>query len=161
MLRIFNTYGPRMHPNDGRALSNFILQALRCENISIYGDGTQTRSFCYVDDMVEAMIRMMKTPPGFSGPVNAGNPAEVSISELAEKIIEITGSSSRIDFMKLPDDPRRRKPDITLAEEKLGWKPAVDLEIGLRKTVDYFRSMVSKLYLLTLYPCGCSQFIWF
>lgn len=143
VLRIFNTYGPRMHPNDGRVVSNFILQALRGEDITIYGDGSQTRSFCYVDDIVEAMIRMMNTPPGFTGPVNAGNPTEVSIRELAEKIIELTGSSSKIDFGKLPDDdPRRRKPDISLAERKLGWKPGVDLESGLRNTVDYFKSVV-------------------
>jgi len=143
ILRIFNTYGPRMHPNDGRVVSNFILQALRGEDITIYGDGSQTRSFCYVDDTVEAMVRMMNTPAGFTGPVNAGNPTEVSIKELAERIIELTGTPSKIDFRDLPDDdPRRRKPDISLAERKLGWKPEVDLETGLRKTVDYFKSLV-------------------
>ncbi len=129
-----------MRPNDGRVVSNFVIQALNGEDITIFGDGSQTRSFCYVDDMVDAMIRMMNTPPGFTGPVNAGNPNEVSILELAKLIIGITGSASKIIFRDLPaDDPNRRKPDITLAQEKLGWKPSVDLEAGLLKTVEYFK----------------------
>lgn len=144
VLRIFNTYGPRMHPNDGRVVSNFIIQALRNEDITVYGDGSQTRSFCYVDDMVEAVLRMMNTAKGFTGPVNAGNPDEVSILELAEKTIEITGSRSRIIFNDLPrDDPRRRKPDISLAEQKLGWNPSVGLEDGLLKTAEYFKDHLS------------------
>lgn len=141
VLRIFNTYGPRMHPNDGRVVSNFILQALKGEDITVYGDGTHTRSFCYVDDMVEAMIRMMESPDGFTGPVNAGNPEEVTILGLAEKIIEIAGSPSKVVFCQLPeDDPRRRKPDISLARKALGWKPAINIDSGLEKTIDYFRS---------------------
>ena len=141
VLRIFNTYGPRMHPNDGRVVSNFILQALKGEDITVYGDGTHTRSFCYVDDMVEAMIRMMESPDGFTGPVNAGNPEEVTILGLAEKIIEIAGSPSKVVFCQLPeDDPRRRKPDISLARKALGWEPAINIDGGLEKTIDYFRS---------------------
>lgn len=144
VLRIFNTYGPRMLPNDGRVVSNFIIQALRGEDITVYGDGSHTRSFCYVDDTVEAIIRMMKSPDGFTGPVNAGNPEEVSILDLARKIIEITGSKSSVVFSSLPeDDPRRRKPDITLAREALGWKPAVGIEKGLEKTIDFFRSRLA------------------
>ena len=144
VLRIFNTYGPRMHPNDGRVVSNFIIQALGGEDITVYGDGSQTRSFCYVDDLVEAILSMMNTPKGFTGPVNAGNPDEVSILELAEKTIEITGSRSRIIFKDLPqDDPRRRKPEISLAERELGWKPSVGLENGLLKTVEYFKNHLS------------------
>lgn len=144
VLRIFNTYGPRMLPNDGRVVSNFIIQALRGEDITVYGDGTHTRSFCYVDDTVEAIIRMMGSPDGFTGPVNAGNPEEVSIQGLAEKIIGITGSKSKIIFSKLPeDDPRRRKPDITLAREALGWNPAVGIDKGLERTIDYFRSRLA------------------
>jgi UDP-glucuronate decarboxylase len=141
VLRIFNTYGPRMHPNDGRVVSNFIIQALRGEDITVYGDGSHTRSFCYVDDTVEAIIRMMGSPDGFTGPVNAGNPDEVTILELARKVIEITGSPSRVVFSDLPeDDPRRRKPDITLARSALGWKPETDIDAGLVRTIDYFRS---------------------
>jgi UDP-glucuronate decarboxylase len=141
VLRIFNTYGPRMHPNDGRVVSNFIIQALRGEDITVYGDGSHTRSFCYVDDMVEAMIRMMGSPDGFTGPVNAGNPEEVTILGLAEKIIEIAGSPSKVVFSRLPeDDPRRRKPDISLARKALGWEPAININNGLEKTIDYFRS---------------------
>ena len=141
VLRIFNTYGPRMHPNDGRVVSNFILQALKGEDITVYGDGTHTRSFCYVDDMVEAMIRMMESPDGFTGPVNAGNPEEVTILGLAEKIIEIAGSPSKVVFCQLPeDDPRRRKPDISLARKALSWEPAINIDGGLEKTIDYFRS---------------------
>jgi UDP-glucuronate decarboxylase len=144
VLRIFNTYGPRMHPNDGRVVSNFIIQALRGEDITVYGDGTHTRSFCYVDDMVEAIIRMMGSPDGFTGPVNAGNPEEVTILGLAQKIIELTGSPSRVVFTDLPeDDPRRRKPDISLAGSALGWEPKTSIESGLEKTIDYFRSRLT------------------
>lgn len=144
VLRIFNTYGPRMLPNDGRVVSNFIIQALRGEDITVYGDGSHTRSFCYVDDTVEAIVRMMKSPDGFTGPVNAGNPEEVTILALAKKIIEISGSSSKIIFNNLPeDDPRRRKPDITLAREKLGWNPSVGIDKGLEKTIDFFRSRLA------------------
>ncbi|HKQ31680.1 MAG TPA: UDP-glucuronic acid decarboxylase family protein [Thermodesulfobacteriota bacterium] len=144
VLRIFNTYGPRMLPNDGRVVSNFIIQALRGEDITVYGDGSHTRSFCYVDDTVEAIVRMMKSPDGFTGPVNAGNPEEVTILALAKKVIEISGSSSKIVFSNLPeDDPRRRKPDITLAREKLGWNPSVGIDKGLEKTIDFFRSRLA------------------
>lgn len=144
VLRIFNTYGPRMHPDDGRVVSNIIVQALKGEDITIYGDGSQTRSFCYVDDTVEAMIRMMDTEKGFTGPVNAGNPDEVTILGLAEKVIAIVGSPSRIEFKKLPeDDPRRRRPDISLAVEKLGWRPSVNLDRGLERTIDYFKESLA------------------
>ena len=142
VVRIFNTYGPRMHPNDGRVVSNFVIQALKGEDISIYGDGSQTRSFCYVDDTVDGIIRMMNTPRGITGPVNLGNPNEISILDLARLIIDLTGSRSRIVFKPLPqDDPRRRCPDITLAREKLGWKPKIDLMTGLKKTVEYFSNL--------------------
>lgn len=143
ILRIFNTYGPRMHPNDGRVVSNFIIQALKGEYITIYGDGSQTRSFCYVDDMVDAIIRLMNTEKGFSGPINAGNPNEVTILDLAKSIIELTNSKSQLIFKELPeDDPKRRKPDIKLAEEKLKWKPVTDLNTGLEKTVNYFKQII-------------------
>jgi UDP-glucuronate decarboxylase len=143
IIRIFNTYGPRMAENDGRVVSNFILQALRNEDITVYGDGSQTRSFCYVDDLVNGMIRMMECD-GFTGPVNLGNPVENTILEFAEKIITITGSSSRIIFKPLPqDDPKQRRPDISLASSKLGWKPAIDLETGLRKTAEYFAARIN------------------
>jgi UDP-glucuronate decarboxylase len=143
VVRIFNTYGPRMHPNDGRVVSNFIVQALRGEDITVYGDGQQTRSFCYVDDMVEAMVRMMASPREFTGPVNVGNPDEFTILELAERVLRLTGSKSRIVFKPLPcDDPRQRQPDISLAKEKLGWEPRVPLEEGLRPTIDYFRNLL-------------------
>jgi len=143
VARIFNTYGTRMHPNDGRVVSNFIMQALHNKDITVYGDGSQTRSFCYVEDMVDGIIRMMNTPKGFTGPVNLGNPGEVSILELAKLIIDLTGSSSRIVFKPLPqDDPERRRPDITLAQEKLGWKPTVSLEHGIRKTIEYFEGII-------------------
>lgn len=139
VARIFNTYGPRMHPNDGRVISNFILQALRNLPITIYGDGSQTRSFCYVDDMIEGLLRLMNTPDEFTGPVNLGNPHEVSILELAETIIEMTGSKSELIFLPLPqDDPKRRCPDITLAKTTLNWEPVVPLREGLKKTIDYF-----------------------
>jgi UDP-glucuronate decarboxylase len=141
--RIFNTYGPRMHPSDGRVVSNFIMQALRGGEITICGDGSQTRSFCYVDDLVDGLVRLMESPADFTGPVNLGNPVEFSILHLAEKVIAITGSASKITFKPLPeDDPRQRRPDISLAEEKLGWAPTVDLEEGLKRTIDYFRELV-------------------
>lgn len=140
ILRIFNTYSPRMLPNDGRVVSNFIVQALRGEDIMIYGESLQTRSFCYVDDMVDAIIHMMSSPKGFTGPVNAVNLDEVTILRLAKKIIELTESPSKIIFSDLPgDDPRRRKPDISLTRKELGWNPVTNLEAGLVKTIEYFR----------------------
>jgi len=139
IIRIFNTYGPNMHPHDGRVISNFIVQALKGKDITVYGDGQQTRSFQYVDDLVEAMIRMMATGDDFIGPVNTGNPDEFTILELAEKIIEMTGSKSKIIYEPLPsDDPMQRKPDISLAKEKLNWEPKIPLEQGLAKTIEYF-----------------------
>jgi UDP-glucuronate decarboxylase len=141
VVRIFNTYGPRMHPDDGRVVSNFIMQALKGQEITLYGDGTQTRSFCYVDDLTEALVRMM-IADDFTGPVNVGNPDEFTIRELAEKVIALTGSASHIVFKPLPsDDPRQRRPDIALARTRLGWEPTVRLEEGLRKTIDYFKTM--------------------
>lgn len=146
VVRIFNTYGPRMHPHDGRVVSNFIVQALKGHDITIYGDGSQTRSFCYVDDLIEGMTRMMETPTGFTGPVNVGNPDEFTILELAQLVIRLTESKSRIEFRPLPeDDPRQRKPDITLAGQKLGWAPKVPLEEGIRRTIDYFRDLLTGL----------------
>jgi len=140
VVRIFNTYGPRMHPNDGRVVSNFIVQALKGDDISIYGDGQQTRSFCYVDDLVEAMLRMMATPNGFTGPINIGNPGEFTMLELAEKVIALTESSSKVVFCPLPsDDPKQRQPDITLAKKELNWTPLVNLENGLNRTIAYFK----------------------
>lgn len=145
VARIFNTYGPRMHPNDGRVVSNFIIQALRNEPITVYGDGKQTRSFCYVDDMIDGFLRLMETPDDFTGPVNLGNPMEFTILELAEKVIELTGSKSEIIFKPLPDDdPKRRQPDIGLAQKVLGWRPTVDLDMGLRKTIAYFAALFDK-----------------
>lgn len=142
VVRIFNTYGPRMHPYDGRVVSNFIIQALAGEDITIYGDGAQTRSFCFVDDLVEGIVRMMNSEEGFVGPVNIGNPGEFTIGQLAEQVIELTGSKSTLKFMPLPaDDPTQRQPDIALAQDKLGWAPTVDLATGLRRTVDYFRQL--------------------
>jgi UDP-glucuronate decarboxylase len=139
--RIFNTYGPRMHPNDGRVVSNFIMQALRGESITIYGEGTQTRSFCYVDDLIEGFVRLMATDDDFTGPVNLGNPVEFTIRELAEKVIEQTGSKSKLVFKPLPsDDPLQRQPDISLAKSKLGWEPSIRLDEGLRRTIAYFQS---------------------
>jgi UDP-glucuronate decarboxylase len=139
IVRIFNTFGPRMHPFDGRVISNFIRQALRGENITLFGDGTQTRSFCYRDDLVEGMMRMMDGPDEFIGPVNLGNPDEFSIRELAEIIIELTGSKSKIIYHPLPeDDPQRRQPEIALARQKLGWKPTVPLRAGLETTIEWF-----------------------
>lgn len=145
VARIFNTYGPNMHPNDGRVISNFILQALRNEPLTIYGDGSQTRSFCYVDDMISGLIRLMNTPEDFTGPVNLGNPIELSILEVAKKIIAMTGSKSKITFKPLPaDDPKQRQPLIELAKEKLGWTPEVVLEEGLKKTIVYFEDVARK-----------------
>jgi UDP-glucuronate decarboxylase len=145
VARIFNTYGPRMHPNDGRVVSNFIVQALTGADISIYGDGRQTRSFCYVDDLIDALVRLMDTAPDFVGPVNLGNPQEVSMLALAEKVIELTGSRSQIAFKPLPtDDPRQRNPDITLARSELGWEPATDLADGLLETIRYFRELLAE-----------------
>jgi UDP-glucuronate decarboxylase len=141
VVRIFNTYGPRMHPNDGRVVSNFIMQALRNEDITIYGEGQQTRSFCYVDDMIEGFIKMMEAPEGITGPINLGNPSELSIRELAESVIRLTGSKSKLVKKPLPsDDPTRRKPDITKAREFLKWEPKVALEDGLKETIKYFKS---------------------
>ena len=141
VMRIFNTYGPRMHPNDGRVVSNFIIQALRGEDISIYGDGSQTRSFCYVDDLISGMMKLMESRDGFFGPVNIGNPSEFSILELAQNVIELTNSRSKISFHPLPqDDPKQRKPDISLAQRELGWAPSVQLKEGLEKTIAYFKS---------------------
>ena len=142
VVRIFNTYGPRMHPNDGRVVSNFILQALNNKDITVYGDGKQSRSFCYVDDLIEGVVRMMNTPGDFTGPVNLGNPEEYSILELAEKIIALTGSKSKIIFESLPqDDPLKRKPDIELAREKLNWEPQMQLDEGLKETIRYFKTL--------------------
>lgn len=143
VARIFNTYGPRMHPNDGRVVSNFILQALRGEPVTVYGDGSQTRAFCYVDDMVDGCLKLMATSDEVTGPVNLGNPDEVSVGELAEKVIALTGSKSKITYQSLPtDDPTQRCPDISLAHRLLGWKPKISLEGGLKKTIDYFREFI-------------------
>ncbi len=141
VARIFNTYGPRMHPNDGRVVSNFIVQALNGEAITVFGEGNQTRSFCYVDDLIESFVRLMATPDEFTGPVNVGNPGEFTILELARKVIELTGSKSKIEFRPLPsDDPMQRKPDIALAKSALQWAPKVPLEAGLARTIEYFRN---------------------
>jgi UDP-glucuronate decarboxylase len=143
VARIFNTYGPRMHPNDGRVVSNFIMQALKGEEITVYGDSRQTRSFCYVDDLIDGLICLMNSPDDFTGPVNLGNPVEFSILELAEKAIEMTESKSKISFKPLPsDDPKQRQPDITLAKEKLGWDSGITLEEGLLKTIEYFQGLI-------------------
>ena len=145
VARIFNTYGPRMHPNDGRVVSNFIVQALQDKPITVYGEGTQTRSFCYVDDLIEVFVRLMNSPGDFTGPVNTGNPGEFTILELAEKIIAMTQSQSTISFVALPaDDPKQRRPDITLAREKLGWEPKITLEEGLRPTINYFAKILNR-----------------
>ena len=142
VMRIFNTYGPNMHPNDGRVVSNFIVQALNNIDITIFGDGQQTRSFCYVDDLIEGMVRFMKTSSEVTGPINIGNPNEFSILQLANKVIELTNSKSKITFKSLPkDDPSQRKPDITIAKNQLDWKPHVQLEEGLLKTIEYFRKI--------------------
>jgi UDP-glucuronate decarboxylase len=144
VVRIFNTYGPRMHPNDGRVVSNFIVQALKGDDITIYGDGSQTRSFCYVDDLIEAMIRVMKTPDDFTGPINIGNPCEFTIRELAEEVIALTGSKSKLVFQQLPsDDPRQRQPDISLARAVIDWAPKIELRSGLERTIAYFRGQMN------------------
>ena len=143
IIRIFNTYGPRMHPNDGRVVSNFIVQALKGKDITLFGDGLQTRSFCYADDLIDGMIRMMNSREDFTGPVNIGNPNEFTIKELAEHVIRLTGTSSKIVYQPLPqDDPMQRKPDITLAGNELGWAPKIQLEEGLKKTIAYFKSVI-------------------
>jgi UDP-glucuronate decarboxylase len=142
-MRIFNTYGPRMKANDGRVVSNFIVQALQGEDITIYGDGTQTRSFCYVDDLIDGMVALMQTPAGEHGPINIGNPNEFTMLELAELVIEMTGARSKIVHMPLPsDDPKQRQPDIRLARERLGWEPHIQLREGLERTVGYFRGLM-------------------
>ena len=145
VMRIFNTYGPNMHPHDGRVVSNFIVQALEGRPITIYGDGSQTRSFCYVDDLVEGMVRLMDSPPEFTGPVNIGNPNEFTMLELAQQVLKLTGSRSELIFEPLPsDDPRQRKPDIGLARQALGWEPSVQLEAGLKQTIAYFRQRIAE-----------------
>jgi len=145
VIRIFNTYGPRMHPNDGRVVSNFIVQALNNQDITVYGEGSQTRSFCYVDDLIEGMVRMMNGPDEFVGPVNLGNPTEFTILELAEKIIQLTASESRVVFRALPqDDPLQRQPDISLAKEKLQWAPGTALEAGLQSTIAFFKTILNE-----------------
>jgi UDP-glucuronate decarboxylase len=144
IARIFNTYGPRMNSNDGRVVSNFIVQALKGEDITIFGDGTHTRSFQYIDDLIIGLIKLMATPDTFTGPVNLGNPIEVSVGNLAKKIIKMTGSKSKLVYLPLPeDDPKQRRPDIALAKSALGWQPTVDLETGLAKTIDYFKFVVN------------------
>ncbi len=143
VARIFNTYGPRMHPGDGRVVSNFIVQALKGNPITLYGEGQQTRSFCYQSDLIEGFIRFMEAPDPITGPINLGNPGEFTIRELAEKILTLTGSASKLTFEPLPpDDPKQRQPDITLAKEKLGWEPTVDLDAGLRQTIPYFKGLI-------------------
>ena len=143
VMRIFNTYGPRMHPNDGRVVSNFIVQALKCEDITIYGDGSQTRSFCYVDDLIDGMVKLMNSPADFTGPVNIGNPGEFTMLELAECVLSLVASQSRIVFMPLPeDDPKQRQPDITLAKKELQWEPKTPLHEGLQKAITYFKSVL-------------------
>lgn len=143
VIRIFNTYGPRMNPEDGRVVSNFIVQALKGEDITIYGDGNQTRSFCYVDDLIDGMVRMMNSRDDFTGPVNLGNPGEFTMKQLAQMVIELTGSSSKLVYMPLPsDDPTQRKPVIDLAERELSWKPAIKLEDGLKKTIEFFKTVI-------------------
>jgi UDP-glucuronate decarboxylase len=145
VARIFNTYGPRMHPNDGRVVSNFIVQALKGEPITLYGEGMQTRSFCYVDDLVEGFLRLMDTPDEVTGPINLGNPGEFTIRALAEKVVELTGSASTIEYRPLPqDDPQQRQPDITKARSVLDWEPTVQLEEGLRRTIAYFDELLSR-----------------
>ena len=145
IVRIFNTYGPRMHPNDGRVVSNFIVQALRGEDITIYGDGMQTRSFCYIDDLVEGIVRMMNSERDFIGPVNLGNPAEITMLKLAERILSLAGSRSKLIFKALPeDDPRQRQPDINLASQKLSWVPKIALDDGLRETIAYFKRVLQQ-----------------
>jgi UDP-glucuronate decarboxylase len=143
VVRIFNTYGPRMHPNDGRVVSNFIVQALRNDEITIYGTGNQTRSFCYVDDLIEGLMLMMNTPEGITGPINLGNPSEFTMLELAEKVLKITNSKSKLVFKPLPqDDPQQRKPDIKIAQQTIKWHPKISLDDGLKLTIDYFKKII-------------------
>ena len=143
VARIFNTYGPRMHPNDGRVVSNFIMQALRGEDVTLYGDGSQTRAFCFVDDLIEGFVRLMGTDAGFTGPINLGNPQEISVRTLAERVIALTGSASRIVYRALPaDDPIQRCPDIGLAQRMLDWRPGVELDTGLKRTIEYFAALI-------------------
>jgi len=157
VARIFNTYGPRMHPNDGRVVSNFVVQALRGEPVTIYGSGHQTRSFCYVDDLIDGLIRLMNAPDDFIGPVNLGNPTELPVIELAKIILDLTGSKSRLVVMPIPaDDPHRRCPDITLARSKLAWEPKVNLMEGLKRTVEYFDTFLRQENHI---PCGVIQTI--
>ena len=145
VVRIFNTYGPRMHPNDGRVVSNFIVQALKAEDITIFGDGQQTRSFCYVDDLIDGFVRMMDTDKGFTGPLNLGNPGEFKMIELAEKILKLTASKSKLVFRSLPpDDPKQRQPDIALAKKSLNWEPKVNLDDGLKETISYFKKILNE-----------------
>jgi UDP-glucuronate decarboxylase len=145
IARIFNTYGPKMNSHDGRVVSNFIVQALRGEDITIYGDGSHTRSFQYVDDLIDGLIKLMDTPDSFTGPVNLGNPVEITIKTLARMVIEMTGSKSKIIYLPLPqDDPKQRRPDITLAKKELDWFPKVDAAVGLAKTVEYFRGVLGE-----------------
>jgi UDP-glucuronate decarboxylase len=145
IARIFNTCGPRMHPNDGRVVSNFIVQVLQGRDVTVYGDGGQTRSFCYVDDLVEGLIRLMASPDDMTGPINLGNPGEFTILQLAKKVIALTGSSAKIVFSPLPhDDPKQRQPDITLAKRVLGWEPTIGLDVGLPRTIDYFRALLQE-----------------
>jgi UDP-glucuronate decarboxylase len=144
VVRIFNTYGPRMHPNDGRVVSNFIVQALKGQDITIFGDGSQTRSFCYVDDLIDGFVRMMDTEKGVTGPINLGNPGEFTMLELAEKVIKLTASKSKLVFQALPiDDPKQRQPDINLAKQHLDWEPKINLEDGLKETIAYFRKLLN------------------
>jgi UDP-glucuronate decarboxylase len=144
VVRIFNTYGPRMHPNDGRVVSNFIVQALKGQDITIFGDGSQTRSFCYVDDLIESFVTMMETDKGITGPINLGNPGEFTMLELAEKVINLTASKSKLAFQTLPtDDPKQRQPDIALAKQHLDWEPKVNLEDGLKETISYFKKLLN------------------
>jgi UDP-glucuronate decarboxylase len=143
VLRIFNTYGPNMHPNDGRVVSNFIVQALKNEPITIFGDGSQTRSFCYVDDLIDAMVLMMQSPTEITGPINVGNPGEFTMLELAELVLKLTQSKSKLSFQALPsDDPKQRKPDISLAQQELNWSPKISLEDGLKETIRYFKNIL-------------------
>lgn len=161
VARIFNTYGPRMHPNDGRVVSSFIMQALQDQDISLFGDGLQTRSFCYVDDLISGFLSLMATDENFTGPVNIGNPNEFTIMELARKVIDMTGSSSKIIHMPLPsDDPKQRQPDISLARSKLGWEPSVELEQGLAKTIIYFDSFLKQRQLDSVGISSFSNFVW-
>lgn len=157
VVRIFNTYGPRMHPNDGRVVSNFIVQALKGEDITIYGDGRQTRSFCYVDDLIEGFVRLMNTEPDFTGPVNMGNPGEFTMLELAEKVIKLVGGKSKLTFCPLPtDDPKQRRPDISLAKQELDWEPKVALEDGLKETIHYFKHLLEDSFRIVSISNNCA-----